>query len=585
MLGRANNNFYKVDFNSEKIEVFATEIDLQLQLFEYSCLQVLSNNTLCVGSRKNGLYIIDENGKLLHNLTLRTGNLNSNNILDLFVDKANNLWVGQSSGVSRIEIPSAFSYLHKNSGIRGGVNSIASYKNALYVATEFGVLQLTDSHIRNIFPTFKLSNILFCANNELLLGAEDGLFLLSNYRNPRKISNDAIVAIAYSPKTQLFFAASKNTIHIYRYENSRLKLWKNIGNFESEINSLAIDSASNLWIGSNANGVFRFQNSDNFQKIEHFINSHGLQKNYPWIQVYESSLGVLYSCADGLYRYNHSAQEFYKDTLIPIPNKLESYPIAPIVEDSKKNLWLSLNSPLMQHSQLAIARFENDSYVFNNKYLNKIDAFWSSTIFPDSNSILWFGGSEGLLRLDFKQLDVKENTNKPLFLNIVLNNDSILAPSYFNSENELHIDHQYNSIRFDFVSPIFEIHEQVTYSYILDGFSETWSEPESETSHSFLNLPAGDYTFRVKSIDVFGNESPENAISFTIKSPHLQQWWTFLIYAILLLPIYFLLSRLFKLLRKFFTKNSSNKTKNCKKIIQKPHKLLKIFYQNKQLKN
>ncbi len=550
---RADNAFYSVDTKNKKIEVFKTDIDLQLQMFEYSCAQALSNNTLCVGSHKNGLYIIDKNGKLLHNLTMRTGNLNSNNVLALFVDKANNLWAGQSSGVSRIEIPSAFSYFYKNSGIRGGVNSIARYKDALYVATEFGVLQLSDTHIRSIFPTFKLCNVLYSASGELLLGAEDGLFSISNYQNPRKIEDANIIAITHDPKTNLFFAASKNTIYIYDYKNSQLKLRKSVGDFNAEINSFAVDTIGNLWIGSYADGVFRLQESDNFQHTEHFTTSPGLQKSYPWTHVYETSLGVLFSCSDGLFRYNNVTQQFYKDTLIPIPVNLENYHIAPIVEDSEKNLWFSFKSSWSARSQLVMARFENGSYTLNSRYFNKIDSFWSNTIFPDKNSILWFGSSEGLLRMDFNQLYILPNIQQPLFFRIALNNDSIIPPSYFNQENKLRIDYKHNSIQFDYAAPIFENSNRVMYSYFLDGASKTWSKPETETSQTFLNLSAGNYTFRVKSIDVYGNESPESTFSFTIKSPHLLQWWIFIIYALLLLPVYFLLSQLFKWLKKTIT--------------------------------
>ncbi|MDR0941343.1 MAG: HD domain-containing protein [Bacteroidales bacterium] len=551
---RANDAFYRVDTNTKKIEVFATEIDLQLQMFEYSCAHALSNNTLCVGSYQNGLYIIDKNGKLLQNLTMRTGNLNSNSVLDLFVDNENNLWVGQSRGVSRIETPSAFSYFHKNNGIRGGVNSVVRYRDALYIATEFGVLRLSEALLRPVFPTFKSCNVLYSVNDQLLVGSEDGLFSLSDYTNPKKISDGDIIAITYAPKLQLFFTASQNTIYIYRYENSRLQFLKSTDILAAEINSLAADTIGNIWIGSNADGVYRLQNADNFQNVDHFIDSHGLQKNYPWIQVYETSLGVLFSCSDGLYRFNNSTQRFYKDTLIPIPAQSDNYHIAPIVEDSEKNLWFSLKSSWSLRSQLAIARFVNNSYELNSNSFNKIDAFWTNTIFPNENSILWFGSSEGLLRMDLKQLHIEPNTKRPVFFRIALNNDSLVSPSYLDPENHLRIDHQYNSIRFDFVAPIFENHERVTYTYFLDGVSETWSEPDSETSQAFLNLPAGDYTFRVKSIDVYGNESPENTFSFHIKSPHLLQWWTFLIYAVLLLPVYFLLSLLFKWLKKFFTK-------------------------------
>jgi class 3 adenylate cyclase/predicted metal-dependent HD superfamily phosphohydrolase len=549
---RTGTAFYKVTTAPLKIELFRTDIDHQLELFEYSCALALSNGTLCVGTRKNGLYIIDKHGMLLHNLTMRTGSLNNNMVLALFTDRANNLWVGQHNGVSRVEYPSAFSYFYKNSGVRGGVNSVLRFAGALYVATEFGVLQITDTHIRSIFPTFKLCNVLYTARNQLLAGTENGLFLLNDYRNPKKLIDDNIVAITYDPRTELFFAASPNTI--YMYSHAQVAGFRNIGNFDVEFNTVAIDSVSNVWVGSNTGGVFRLRPNDNFQNLETYIKAPGLEKEYPWIQVYNTHLGVLFSCPGGLYRYNAKTDTFYKDTLIPIPAELQNYLISPIVEDAQKNLWLSFKSSKSLRNHLALARWTNNSYTVNSTYFNKIDAFWSNTMYPDLNSVLWFGGSEGLLRMDFNQLAMHPNVKRPLFFQITLNSDSVVPPTYFSGAEKLRIDYVYNTVQFDFAAPIFENRDKVRYVYFLDGYSKSWSEPAAQTSKTFYNLPAGNYTFRVKSIDVYGSESPESAFLFTIHSPHLLQWWTFVIYAILLLPVYFVLSRLVRWLKKIITR-------------------------------
>lgn len=83
-----------------------------------------------------------------------------------------------------------------------------------------------------------------------------------------------------------------------------------------------------------------------------------------------------------------------------------------------------------------------------------------------------------------------------------------------------------NHLTFEFSGVTLTNPSLVLYSYYMDGFDESWSQPTSVNEAVYANLPPGKYTFRVKS--GFGDElvdSPEVNFSFEILPPFYQTTW------------------------------------------------------------
>ncbi|MFC2086075.1 triple tyrosine motif-containing protein, partial [Bacteroidota bacterium] len=66
-----------------------------------------------------------------------------------------------------------------------------------------------------------------------------------------------------------------------------------------------------------------------------------------------------------------------------------------------------------------------------------------------------------------------------------------------------------NAIRFGFAAPTFEAPQATRYSTMLDGFDDEWSGWSPDSRRDYTNIPGGDYTFRVKAINIFKHESTE----------------------------------------------------------------------------
>ena len=92
----------------------------------------------------------------------------------------------------------------------------------------------------------------------------------------------------------------------------------------------------------------------------------------------------------------------------------------------------------------------------------------------------------------------------------------------------------FNSLRFEFASPLYGQASNIEYSYYLQGFEKEWSDFGSKTEKEYTNLAPGRYVFKVKARNNLGNESAISQYSFTIMPPWYQTTTAYILYALLI---------------------------------------------------
>jgi signal transduction histidine kinase/ligand-binding sensor domain-containing protein len=110
--------------------------------------------------------------------------------------------------------------------------------------------------------------------------------------------------------------------------------------------------------------------------------------------------------------------------------------------------------------------------------------------------------------------------------------DSVYGP--YSLPANLQIPHDQNYLQFQFAQANLGVKDAALYSYILEGIDKKWSDPSSATTtENYLNLPAGNYKFRVRSKFSNGRWSEPAEFSFAIIPPWWKTWWAYTIYALL----------------------------------------------------
>jgi ligand-binding sensor domain-containing protein len=102
-----------------------------------------------------------------------------------------------------------------------------------------------------------------------------------------------------------------------------------------------------------------------------------------------------------------------------------------------------------------------------------------------------------------------------------------------NSLREVQLDYDNKDILINFSSTAFRSRGRFYYLYRISGFQEEWKKQAGSINNVRLNhLPAGKFTFEVKAVNEDGIESETTAkLMLSVKSPFWQNWWFYLLVA------------------------------------------------------
>ena len=103
----------------------------------------------------------------------------------------------------------------------------------------------------------------------------------------------------------------------------------------------------------------------------------------------------------------------------------------------------------------------------------------------------------------------------------------------FNLPENLRIPFEHNYLSFQFTGTQLSNRDKTRYSYMLEGFDNNWSDiSDKPFSENYRNLPAGNYTFKVRSRTFDGIWSTPAEFSFTILPHWTNTWWAWVLYVI-----------------------------------------------------
>ena len=158
-------------------------------------------------------------------------------------------------------------------------------------------------------------------------------------------------------------------------------------------------------------------------------------------------------------------------------------------------------------------------------------------IYPYNKRNVFVGAEKGFYHINYENYKQKNNNNIQVKITAVKafgNSDSLLFGGYYGQVNEVlsqskkttpQIASNWNSLHFEFSSPLYEHHNSVLYSYYLKGYDEKWSEWTKKTEKDYTNLPAGNYNFQVKAKNNLGSESEITAYVVNVLPPWYKTYY------------------------------------------------------------
>ena len=492
-----------------------------------------------IGS-KSGLVNFD--GKTFSYFSIRQDN-NSNHIRSLIIDYENNLWVGTHNGLFKFR-DKGFTNYSKQEGLGGSFiyQIIADKEKNIWLTTESnGVFKYTNGYFKN----YSTKDGLLSANVPSALLDNTGQLWFGTSRGISKFKNGTFENLSYGVNFNLeghinclfkdskqnIWAGGLNGICCFKKSNQSYlttyyKLPTNVKDYD--IWSINEDSEGNIWIGTYLAGIFKLENNQ-------FVNQqYNISADVETtLEIEFDSTGTMYvATLNGVLVFNPKTKT---TKIVSEKDGLTSELVYSIkLSRDQKYLWAGTNQGI---SKINIPKLKQD--IFEIISFNKADGFEgvecnTHGIYEDEFSNVWFGTVNGLIKYSPTEFIQNDNLSKTTISKIQLAYTDTLLPDSSKLAYDL------NNITFYVDGISLTNPGKVLYTYKLEGFDKNYSPYTDVNFSKYDNLPAGKYTFKVKSCNSEGiwNIEP-TTFYFEVKAAFYKTWWfTFALLALAVGIIY-----------------------------------------------
>ena len=517
----------------------------------------VSNDWLAIGTNLDGTYIVNKKGEIIQNLSRKEG-LQNNNILHLFLDKNKNLWLGLDNGIDFIAYNNAIKHIYPEK-LNEGLGYIAYiYDKELFVGTSNGLYSLPAEEREDLsFLRGEFKSIAGTKGSTWGLSEVDGSLLLGHHDGAFRIKNDRLITINTGPAyfaflpfsnvlpSSLILGGNDKGIDLIRYDNNRFTSLGNIPGFLANSQFMAIDNNNTVWVGHPYRGVYKLDLNDTAHiQVKLYTGKNGLP-SYLKNHLFKIKNHIVVATEKGVYEYNPQTDSFAPSAYFkPYFGEMN---IRYLREDGAGNIWF------IEDNNLGVVDLSGPQpeTIYFPELSGKLVADYE-LIYPYDKYNVFVGAEKGFYHINYEEY--KQN-RYPIEAGIRAvrafgKTDSLLFGGYFGEVGDsldqpaaavYSIPFKWNSLHFEYTSPMYAAQSSILYSYNLKGFDKDWSAWSKKTEKEYTNLAAGIYTFQVKAKSNLGNESAITEYSFLILPPRYQTGWAYLLYTLLFSGLVYLL--------------------------------------------
>jgi len=470
-----------------------------------------ASGLMWLGTLEGGVNKTHPNGKIFDGFSIPpiSSQIQSQTVQSFCFDPSGNLVIGvKSLGFGIYDIVNKH-YQHYSSIdgynlLPANINTVncmlLENERYLWLGTRYAGLIVYDYKTSNFTvindesETFTYESILTLSqiDENIWVGTEDGLFKIK--REKFSLDNINIQKIPGLSGNQITTVCEDNNGHIW------------VGTAESGINQLTFENDQLV-----SNVIFT--------KTDHNVPTDGIH------YIFQDSRNKIWVCSSGkgLLTYDPQANSFIQ---VDILKDSKTDAVFCMVEDQGNSLWITTNNGLTR------IIFEHGSYITDNFTIT--DGLQGNIFIPRSmyayRNRIFAGCYYGFN--SFIPSEIQSNSFKPQStITEILVNDQLKFID-LNDPEPIVLKYNQNNLVFKFSAMSFYKTEKNVFSYKLDGLNESWQIVDAPfRSAQLSNLPAGEYTFMLKSSNSSGlwNQEPLE-LSFEILPAPYNTWWAYLIY-------------------------------------------------------
>lgn len=470
------------------------------------------------------------------------------NVLRICMLKDGQVWIGTQDGLVKFNrvsrnfnfVPS--SYKNKRYNVWGMAES--KNRQKIFVGAHGGVFSLEHSteqswHFSNFcaIPNRSHSITTIAVNSHgVWLGGTNGLYL---YNAEQNRIEDHFLPENRVPKRRfvLFDLAQLNATNLllatnqgfYVFDCQTLTFNQELAaKFRTKhpkglIFNLQVKDDGNIW--ATQNGLIQFDSVGN-QLSEYLHNpeqQHGLKSN-SILSVYEDHQRRVWAgSTNGLNMLDQATGKFkYYGKSLGLPHER----IMGILADNQNKLWISTEGGLAQFNP------ETEKFnVFNSDYGLPFSEFSQCAYLKTSSDHMIFGGLDGLIIFHPDSIDTTPVQPQIKLSNLKINYESAVADKRYQfnySPNQpLLLTSHDKVVTLEFSALNLEAPNRIQYQFMLEGYDEQWiNRSSNERFATYTGLEPGNYTFKVRASDAFGNWIDQQLrVPIQVLPPIHKTWW------------------------------------------------------------
>ena len=553
-IGSFSGGVYLIDANAGKL----------LKHLDFGADNSLQNNIKDLKNKPNSndILISTSGGLIIYNTKTNIYNINihnpldnnsipSNNLLKLFIDKNQNIWVGSEDNGLGINFKSYQTFTHfKNGKVNDNniINCFLETKNkTIYIGSNNGLYEFnkatkTFSSKALVSPVNPITIQSLYEDNKgiIWIGTiSQGLYTFDSHTQKTTKLLDAYFETAetnkiISDKNGIIWLGTYNN-GLYSIDPNTLETHQytiNDGLSSNKILSLYIDHDTNkLWLCTGDAGLCVLDFSTNIKKpqieyIKHSDTKNSLSSNIV-NNIRKDKNGTYWiSTTNGLNNYNLNTNQFKHFTET---DGLANNYVYDALPDNKGNLWLPTNNGL--------SKFNPNNLNNNNTFKNyTISDGLQSKEFNQGASLLCADGSilvGGLNGFNFFNPNtLLENKIAPnaFIYSFSRQGKEIATDSSMLFKKYIELPFKENYFTFELIAQNYSSPEKTKFMFKLDGKDHEWSSPSDLRFISYTELSGGTYTFKVKASNANGvwNDSPYQ-ITIKVIPPWYKTLWFYII--------------------------------------------------------
>ena len=548
-----NDGLVHYDIKNHHVEVYKN--DFKGGINGYSCFTMIGH-TIYLGTASRGMLTFDVKKKAFA-LYAEIGNGCINALVSVGRDS---LYVGTNgSGIKIVQAStgkevSSIEHTVDGKGIcSNAVYSLYKDRNTLWVGTYMSGLSYTPTR-GNVFSVYSYASLFdshnmnvrafyIGSNGRKVIGTRDGLYYISekehmvrSYTSESSILRSNIICLCKPLNENFLIGTYGGGLYLLNSKNGELSFFKPDSCFmENSFTECKEDKDGNFWISA-TNGVYMYNIHTDRYTFYDARNSSIPCKSVFTVEV-DSKNRVWFGGAGAVFLYDKNTETFKTDIF---PEDILPYTksIRYIYEDSHKNLWfcddkegvvqvdehftkfkhITKNDFLLDNSvssmvedpegkglwfatQRGLMRMESGNYRVYSLYDGISGYIFNNSVQVTEDGTIWWGNECGLIHY-VPRTETIQPIEPPVITSIAIAGKELRAGEELMPVSSVFMEKiglpAHNNITFSFSALNYAVEATTMYEYCLSGYDDRWNFLSTDNRVSYVNLPTGHYTFKVR---------------------------------------------------------------------------------------